>query len=42
MVLLKEATITPWGKAQSQDSLGRGLQWVTTASHGGLMKRISL
>ena len=28
---------TPWGKSQTDECLGVGLHWVTTASHGGLM-----
>ena len=28
---------TPWGQSQSVETLARGIHWVSTASHGGLM-----
>jgi len=28
---------TPWGRAQSQRKLAKGVTWVSTASHGGMM-----
>jgi len=28
---------TPWGQSQSVETITRGIRWVTTAGHGGLM-----
>jgi hypothetical protein len=29
--------ITPWGTSDSRETIARGIHWVTTPSHGGLM-----
>jgi len=33
---------TPWGQSQSIESIGRGIRWVSTASHGGLMVAVGI
>lgn len=32
-----KAPRSPWGKVQEVTTLGRGVRWVSTAGHGGLM-----
>jgi hypothetical protein len=33
---------TPWGVSQQMETIGRGIHWVSTAGHGGLMVSVGV